>query len=334
MATISLTELHPLVVQALQRAGANDLAARTTADALIYADAQGTASHGVSRVPQYVGHLGVQRVKGDAVPRVAKAQGAVAIVDAADGLAFPACVLAIEQAIALARTQGIAFVAVTNSYHFGAAIFHLEAVAHAGMMGLAFSNSPAAMAAWGGKKPLFGTNPIAAIFPRMNADPLAIDLALSEVARGKLMVANKEGQAIPLGWALDAEGQATTDPAKGMKGSMAPAGGVKGAMLALTIELLVTALTGAQQGFEVDSFFDVQGNAPRIGQAFLVIDPAAMGGRAVFDERVETLVAMMLADGGVRLPGARRYALQRKAEVEGVNVPDALLAQIRELAKG
>ncbi len=332
MATLSLQALHALVTRALQRAGVNDYAAQSTADALIYAEAQGTASHGVSRVPQYVGHLNVQRVKGDAVPKVVKAHGAVAIVDAADGLAFPACVIAIEHAIATARSQGIAFVAVTNSYHFGAAIYHLESVARAGMMGLAFSNSPAAIAAWGGKKPLFGTNPIAAIFPRVDADPLAIDLALSEVARGKLMVANKEGKSIPLGWALDAEGQATTDPAKGMRGSMAPAGGVKGAMLALTIELLVTALTGARQGFEADSFFDVQGNAPRIGQAFLLIDPAAMGGRAVFDERVETLVTIMLADGGVRLPGARRYALQRQAEKNGVSVPDALLAQISGLA--
>jgi (2R)-3-sulfolactate dehydrogenase (NADP+) len=155
---------------------------------------------------------------------------------------------------------------------------------------------------------------------------------MSEVARGKLMVAAKEGKEIPLGWAFDEEGAPTRDPAKGLKGSMAPMGGVKGAMLALTIELLVTALTGARFGFEADSFFDVHGNKPRIGQAFLVIDPTAMGGRDVFDERVETLIAAMLADGGVRLPGARRYANTRKAQTDGLAIPDALLAQIRELA--
>jgi (2R)-3-sulfolactate dehydrogenase (NADP+) len=199
------------------------------------------------------------------------------------------------------------------------------------MVGLAFSNSPAAMNAWGGKRALFGTNPVAAIFPRTGADPLAIDLALSEVARGKLMVAAKEGKSIPLGWALDAAGNPTTDPAAGLKGSMAPAGGVKGAMLALTIELLVTALTGAHFGFEADSFFDVKGNKPKLGQLFLVINPNAMGGADVFAERVETLITAMLEDGEVRLPGARRYALAAKAARDGLNVSDATLAQIRAL---
>ncbi len=332
MPLISISDLHDLATRALINAGATESNARATADGLLYAEAQGTASHGVSRVPQYCGHLRVGRIEGKAVPDVAQTFGATAIVDAHDGLAFPACTLAISHAIATAKTNGLAFVAVKNSYHFGAAIYYLEAVAKAGMAGLALSNSPAAMAAWGGKRPLFGTNPVAAIFPRANADPLAIDLAMSEVARGKLMVAAKEGKSIPLGWAFDEEGQPTTDPAKGLKGSMSPSGGVKGAMLALTIELLVTAMTGARFGFEANSFFEVKGNQPKIGHAFLVINPDAMGGRDVFNERIETLIAAMLAEGGVRLPGARRYDLQRKASANGINVPDALLAQIRELA--
>jgi (2R)-3-sulfolactate dehydrogenase (NADP+) len=316
--------------------GASDANATSTARALVYAEEQGTASHGVSRVPQYAGHMKAGRVDGAAVPSIAKAHGATAIIDAKDGLAFPACELAIQTAKDAATKHGVAFVAVNNSYHFGAAIYHLEAIANAGMVGLAFSNSPAAMAAAGGKRPLFGTNPLAAIFPRVGSDPLAIDLALSEVARGKLMVAAKEGKPIPLGWALDAEGSPTTDPAQGLKGSMAPlgaaTGSAKGAMLALTIELLVTAFTGAHFGFEADSFFDVEGNKPKIGQAFLVIDPNAMNGAAAFAERIETLIAAMQSDASVRLPGARRYALQRTAQRDGVNVAEALLAQLRALA--
>ncbi|MBC7710784.1 MAG: Ldh family oxidoreductase [Rhizobacter sp.] len=332
MAIINSQDLHAMVGRALSKAGASAAAAQSTATALIYADQQGTASHGVSRVPQYVGHLKAGRIDGAAIPTVAKTHGAVSIIDAADGLAFPACELAIQTAISAASTHGIGAASVTNSYHFGAAIYHLEAVAQAGMMGLAFSNSPAAIAPWGGSRPLFGTNPIAAIFPREGTDPLAIDLALSEVARGKLMVAAKDGKDIPLGWAIDAEGQPTTDPAKGLKGSMAPAGGVKGAMLALTVELLVTALSGARFGFEADSFFDVEGNKPRIGQLFLVINPGALGGANVFAERVETLVHAMLEDGGVRLPGARRYANASKALRDGITIPDALLTQLQALA--
>ncbi len=332
MATLPISELHALATHALIRAGASEVNAHATADGLLYADSQGTASHGVSRVAQYCGHMKSGRIDGNATPAIAKSYGATAIVDARDGLAFGAGNFAIDHAIATAQKQGLAFVAVTNSYHFGAAIYYLEAVAKAGMMGLAFSNSPAAMAAWGGKRPLFGTNPVAAMFPRVGKEPLAIDLAMSEVARGKLMVAAKEGKTIPEGWAFDADGAPTTDPAKGLKGSMAPMGGVKGAMLALTIELLVTALTGARFGFEADSFFDVEGNKPRIGQAFLVIDPDAMGGRDIFNERIETLVAAMVEEGGVRLPGARRYGLQKKAQEVGITIPDALLAQLQTLA--
>lgn len=336
MAVISIAELNALAVAALIKAGASQSSAESTARALVYADAQGTASHGTSRVPQYAGHMKAGRIDGRAIPKVAIQNGATAVIDAADGLAFPACDLAIKTAIDTAQKLGVAFVAINNSYHFGAAIYHLEAVAKAGLVGLAFTNSPAAMAAAGGKRPLFGTNPIAAIFPRKSGDPLAIDLALSEVARGKLMVAAKDNKAIPLGWALDAEGQPTTDPAKGLKGSMAPlgaaTGSAKGAMLALVIELLVTAFTGARFGFEADSFFDVQGNQPRIGQAFLVINPAAMGGSANYLERVETLISAMLDDEGVRLPGARRYELQRTALNAGITIPDALLAQLSALA--
>ena len=260
MALISIADAESLAARALERAGASTAAAQATARALVYAEAQGTVSHGLSRVAQYAGHMGAGRVDGKATAVVRREQGATVIVDAADGLAFPACILAIDHAMTKARELGVAVAAVTNSYHFGAAIYHLEAIAAAGMVGLAFSNSPAAINAWGGKRPLFGTNPIAAMFPRRGGEPLAIDLALSEVARGKLMVAAKEGKAIPTGWALDEDGQPTTDPARGLKGSMAPAGGVKGAMLALTVELLVTAFTGAHFGFEADSFFEVPGN--------------------------------------------------------------------------
>ena len=336
MPLIAPTELQSLCARALIRAGASEQNAASTARGLVYADEQGTASHGVSRVPQYAGHMKAGRVDGKATPSIAKQHGACAIIDAHDGLAFPACDLAMLTVKEIASKQGVAFVAVKNSYHFGAAIYHLEAIAKAGMVGLAFSNSPAAMAAAGGKRPLFGTNPMAAIFPRAGKDPLAIDLALSEVARGKLMLAAKEGKQIPLGWALDSDGNPTTDPTQGLKGSMAPlgaaTGSAKGAMLALTIELLVTAFTGAHFGFEADSFFDVEGNKPKIGQAFLVIDPNAMGGAAVFAERVETLVAAMLQDGGVRLPGARRYDLQRKAQRDGITIPDALHSQLVQLA--
>jgi len=332
MPTVSIAELTALAARALEKAGASPQMAQAAAEALVAADARGLASHGVSRVPMYCDHLRAGRVDGNAVASVLREKKAVCLVDAACGMAYEACAVAVREAIRRARDFGVAFAGVTNSHHFGAAALHLAPVAEAGMVGFAFGNSPSAIAPWGGRTPLFGTNPIAAIFPRAADPPLVIDLSLSTVARGRLLVAAQQGKSIPEGWALDREGRPTTDPAAGLEGSMTPVGGVKGAMLALMVELACTALTGAAMGFEADSFFVAEGNRPRIGQAFLVIDPDALAGRRVYLERVETLVARMLADEGVRLPGTRREALAENAQVSGIAVPDALYERIRTLA--
>ena len=166
MARFTLPELTTLAERALERAGAQAAMATATARALVAADAQGLASHGVSRVPQYATHLANGRADGSARPSIVRERGGAALVDARCGLAFPACALAVDEAIRRAREFGVAFVAVTNSHHFGVAAHHLEPVAAAGMFGMAFGNSPSAMPAAGGRRPLFGTNPIAAAFPR------------------------------------------------------------------------------------------------------------------------------------------------------------------------
>jgi len=329
---LKLDDLDALVTRALARAGASAAMADATARALVYAEARGLASHGVSRVGQYATHLRNGRADGAAVPTIAAERGGAVLVDARCGLAFPACALAVQEAIRRTREFGVAFAGVANSHHFGVAAYHLEPVGAAGFVGLAFGNSPAAMAAAGGSRPLLGTNPIAAMFPRTQKPPLLIDLSLSEVARGKLMVAAREGRPIPPGWALDREGKPTTDPRAGLEGSMLAMGGTKGATLALVVELLVTALTGAALGFEATSFFVDEGNRPRLGQAFLVIDPSALAGRSVYDERVEALIAAMTAEPTVRLPGDRRRALAALVEKDGVEIAPALHRQLLELA--
>jgi (2R)-3-sulfolactate dehydrogenase (NADP+) len=332
MTTLSLQEARDAVTAALRAAGANEAMATATARALVLAEAQGLGSHGLGRVAQYATHLRNGRVNGGAMPTLRREKGAAVLIDAHEGLAFAACEMAVAEAAARARDFGIAIAGVTDSHHCGVVVDHLRAVADAGMVGLGFANSPAAMPAAGGRHPIFGTNPVAAVFPRRGALPLMIDLSLSEAARGKVMVAAKQGKPIPPGWAVDRDGQPTTDAQAALEGSMLPIGAAsspKGAMLALVVELLVTALIGAQFGFEASSFFEDAGNRPRIGQAFIVIDPGALAGSAGYLDRVEVLVAEMLRDDGVRLPGARREDLRRRAETQGIEVPDALLAQWR-----
>jgi len=332
MSTVSPGELERLMAAALGRCGATESMARATARALAAAEMEGIASHGASRIPQYCGHVRNGRANGAAVPSIARDSKAACLVDAKGGLAFEACGLAVREAIRRGREFGVSFVSVTNSNHFGVAAYHLEPIAEAGLVGLAFGNSPAAMPAWGGGRALFGTNPIAAVFPRRSAPPLVVDVSLSAVARGKIVLAAREGKPIPEGCAVDKDGRPTTDAKAALEGSVLPAGGVKGAMLALIVELLACALSGAAYGFESDSFFTEEGRPTRIGQAFVAIDPAALAGRDVFLERVETLVDAMLEDPGVRLPGARRYEQREKARKAGVAIPAELLARIRALA--
>ena len=330
---LPMAEVEALVAGQLQRAGAGAAMATSTARALVLAEAQGLGSHGLSRVTQYATHLRNGRADGAALPQVLRRRDGALVVDAHGGLAFPACELAVREAVAAAQRHGIAIAGVVRSHHCGVLVDHLRPAAAAGLVGLGFANSPAAMPAAGGRHAIFGTNPVAAIFPRGGGDPLMIDLSLSEVARGKLMVAAKEGRPIPEGWALDAAGRPTTDPRAGLAGSMLPVGAAtspKGAMLALVVELLVTALIGAHFGYEASSFFVDEGNRPGIGQAFIVIDPGALAGQASYLERVEALVAEMQVDEGVRMPGERRDKLLRRARNEGLEVADALLAGWRQ----
>jgi (2R)-3-sulfolactate dehydrogenase (NADP+) len=329
MPRLSLADAEALSRDALIAAGANPRMAALTAAALVAAEAEGQSGHGLSRVAQYASFLRHGRADGTAEPVIANQRGGAVLVDAREGLTYPAVALAIEEVARRAAEHGVAFAGITNSHHSGAMGLPVAALAKRGLVALAFTNSPAAMPVPGGKRALMGTNPVAAAFPRRDADPLVIDMALSEVARGKILFAAKEGRPIPEGWALDAQGNPTTDAKAAMGGIMLAMGGTKGALLALVVELLCCALTGAAFGFEADSFFQDQGNRPRLGQAILAVDPGAMAGRDAFLDRLEVFITAMCADPQVRLPGSRRAALAARAAAEGLEVTDALLAALQ-----
>ena len=306
--------------------------ANATARALVAAESAGQGGHGLSRVAMYADHLHSGRANGRAAPRIANEKPAACLIDAQGGLAYPAMDLAVREVARRAQENGVAFCGVTNSHHCGAMDYHLTPLAEAGLVALGFTNSPAAINAWSGKRPLFGTNPIAAAFPRKAQSPLVIDLSLTEVARGKIMLAAKEGKPIPPGWAFDAAGNPTTNAKAALTGGMAAIGGAKGVMLALLVELLCVALTGAHFGFENDSFFE-PGQPAAIGHAIIAIDPGALGGADRYYERIETLLTAILLDDGVRLPGERRRRLVADAQAGGIEVADAVLRQLQELAE-
>jgi (2R)-3-sulfolactate dehydrogenase (NADP+) len=331
MSKVALDELTDLAARALKRAGASKAMATATAQALVAAEAEGLPGHGLSRVALYAQHLREGRADGKAKPKIIRKTGACCLIDAGGGLAFPAAALAVKDVIKRAQRYGIAFAGVTNSHHFGAAAYHLAPIAAAGMAGIALTNSPAAINAWGGKKAFFGTNPIAAIFPRKNAAPIVIDLSLTEVTRGKIMLMAKEGKPIPLGWAVDRDGNPTTSAQAALTGSLTAIGGVKGTALALMVEALCVALTGAALSHENDSYFE-PGNKPRIGHALIAIDPRALAGAEVYYARIEDMIGAMLADEGVRLPGARRQQATAHAQTEGLAIAESLHQELQKLA--
>ncbi|WP_312934603.1 Ldh family oxidoreductase [Stutzerimonas nitrititolerans] len=324
--TIEVDQAVSLAFEALRSVGMPEKEARITADALVMAERDELSSHGLSRLPFYLEQAKTGKVNAQACAQV-DVRGAVVRVDARFGLAFAAVAAGLEQAIPLAKQHGIVALGIGHSHHFGVAGYHVEQAAREGLLALAFSNAPSAMAPWGGNRPLFGTNPIAFASPRNDEDPMVIDLSLSKVARGKVMIAKKAGQPIPDGWAIDTEGRPTTDPDAALAGSMIPAGDAKGAALAMMIELLTAGLTGSHFGFQASSFFDAQGEAPNVAHLMILIDAEFFGPGYV--RHAEQLFQAMLAQDGVRLPGQRRYAARARHRSE-ITVPAALINELKD----
>jgi len=306
--------------------------AASVAQALVAAEADGQKGHGLSRLPSYAAQAASGKVDGRANPQVIAHTDAALRVDAADGFAFPALDLARHELSRMAPASGIAAAAIFRSHHFGQAGYHVEQLAERGLIGLVFGNSPKAIAPWGGNRGVFGTNPIAFAAPRTTEPPLVIDLSLSKVARGKVMVAAESGETIPEGWALDAAGRPTTDPKAALDGTMLPMGDAKGAALVLMVEVLAAALTGARLGFEASSFFTAEGAPPGVGQLIFALDPEFFSGGA-FGGRLETLLAAVVAQDGVRLPGTRRLTARNNAAVSGIDVPAQLYAKLLDLGE-
>ncbi len=323
--------LTDLVTRAFAASGVARGNAESVARALVAAEIDGQAGHGLSRVASYAGQARTGKVAGDAVPEVTRAAPGWLAVDAGHGFAYPALAAAREALVPVVREQGMAGAAIRRSHHCGQLGAQVEALAEAGLVALMVANTPKAMAAWGGRAALFGTNPIAFAAPREGEAPLVIDLSLSKVARGKVMAAKKANAPIPEGIALDAEGQPTTDPDAALAGTMVPAGEAKGAALALMVEVLAATLTGATASREASSFFEAEGASPGVGQLLLGFDPGRTPPPG-FGAGIEALVAAMEADPDVRLPGSRRPGLRARAATEGLAVPAHIHDEIRRLA--
>ncbi|QHQ34971.1 Ldh family oxidoreductase [Algicella marina] len=329
---LSLAEAGRLARAALEASDVSADNAASTARALILAEIDGQGGHGLSRIPSYTAQSRAGKVKGHAVPEITSVRPGAFRVDAAHGFAFPAFDLALPELVARTRILGVASAAVHRSHHFGVAGHHCERLAEEGLVAFVYGNAPKAMAPWGAKTPVLGTNPIAFAAP-MHEAPLVIDMATTTVARGKILAAREIGEPIPEGWAFAPDGTPTTDAALALQGTVAPMGGAKGAALALMVEVMSACLAGAALGTEASSLFDTEGEPPNLGQVILSLDPEALSGGA-FEDRIAKLAAIYDDLDGARLPGSRRLAARERAAADGLQVKTALLDQIRKIGEG
>jgi (2R)-3-sulfolactate dehydrogenase (NADP+) len=328
--TLSLAEAERLACRALVMNRTSEDNARVTAAALVAAEADGQTGHGLVRVPAYAAQAKTGKVDGFAVPTVI-GKGAALRVDAQTGFAYPAIDAAIARLVPLARETGIASAGIFASHHCGQAGHHVERLAQQGLIGFICSNTPSAMAFHGGVRPYPGTDPLAFAAPLPGRAPLVIDMALSVVARSKIMAAKEKGASIPSGWAVDKDGKPTTDPDEALAGALLPMGGAKGSALALMVEIFCGALAGSHFAWEASSFFDAEGAPPKVGQFLIALDPMHFAGET-FLPRLGDLIRAVAADGA-RLPGDKRLAARAQAAREGVNLADQLHARICALAE-
>ncbi|SLN53385.1 (2R)-3-sulfolactate dehydrogenase (NADP(+)) [Pseudoruegeria aquimaris] len=328
---LSLDEIEELSFRALVAAGTSEANARPLARATAATEADGIASHGLAYIPIYCEHVQCGKVDGTASPLLSRPKPGVIAVDAATGFAHPAIDLGFASLVPAARAQGVAVLAIRNSYNCGVLGYHTRRLAEAGLLGLGFTNAPASIAPSGGATPVVGTNPFSIAAPGPGGEAaILIDQSASTIAKSEVMKHAREGRPIPEGWALAPDGSPTTDPEVGLKGSMAPSGGYKGVGVALMVEIMAAALTGASLGINASPFSGTLGGPPRTGQCFIAIDPASTAAGA-FDAAIAELAGAVHAQGGARLPGDGRRAKRAAAGRAGVAVSEATLARIEAL---
>ncbi|WP_339548110.1 Ldh family oxidoreductase [Pseudomonas sp. RA_35y_Pfl2_P32] len=330
--TLALADLTELLQRIFEQHGTSPDVAQVLAHNCASAQRDGSHSHGVFRIPGYLSSLASGWVDGRAVPVVEDVASGFVRVDAANGFAQPALAAARGVLVEKARSAGIAVLAIRNSHHFAALWPDVEPFAEEGLVALSVVNSMTCVVPHGAQRPLFGTNPIAFAAPRAGGAPIVFDLATSAIAHGDVQIAARQGQLLPEGMGVDSLGQPTRDPKAILNGgALLPFGGHKGSALSMMVELLAAALTGGNFSFEFDWSNHPGAQTPWTGQLLIVIDPSKTAGNH-FASRSEALVQQMRGVGLQRMPGDRRYQERAKSLAEGITLPAAELARLRELA--
>ena len=337
---LTLGEIHALAMEIFTAHGLSDDHATAITDTITAAERDECKSHGLFRVPGYMASVKSGKVTPDSMPTVQDLAPGVVQVNAHNGFAPLALKMGRRPLAEKARAQGIAALALVNGYHFAALWPETEALAEQGLVAFAFTSFKPCVAPAGGIRPLYGTNPIAFAWPRaVGRPPLVFDQATAASARGEIMIHERDGKPIPEGWAIDPDGNPTTDPTEGLAGAQLSFGGYKGAAIGLMIELLAGALIGDVFSYEAGANDNGDGGPVKGGEFMMAIDPSrCTGGGANGHEtqlaHAEGLFEKILEQDGARLPSDRRYAARKRTPTDGVTIPQSLYHTLLRLKAG
>ncbi len=311
--------------------------AEKTADVIVCAELRGISSHGIARLPAYVKRISMGLINARPEIKYFSKYDTVVVMDGDNGLGQVIASRAMEKAIDIAGQAGVGLVGVRKSNHFGVAAYYaMQALPH-DMIGIVLTNSSPAMAPFGGKKPLLGTNPMALAIPGQGDKSVVVDMASSITARGKIRLCADQGVELPGGWALDEGGNPTTDPAKALLGSILPMGGAKGYALAVLIDLMAGMLTGGGYGNAVKQLSDYNGPV-NAGHLLMAIKIEAFMEAETFKQRVSDYITglheapRVSSAQNIFAPGEIEQNLTRARLKKGIPLTRAQIDLLKKMA--
>ncbi len=304
--SLDLNEIYKLAYDAMKSNGCDEANAKALAQIIYSAERDGSHSHGLFRVPGYVKALRSGKVNGKAKPIVESLTSSVIRVKGGNCFAPLAQKIGLKKLVAVTSELGIGLLSLTEIHHFAALWPEVEYLAENKLVGIACTAYMPSVAPAGGKKPFFGTNPIAFSYPIPGEDPIVYDMATAAMAQGEVQLAARDGKRVPAGTGLDINGELTDDPKKILKGVLLPFGGYKGSAIALMVELLAAGVTGEQFSYEAKENDNGDGGPPQGGQLIIAISPKLIAGKN-WVKHSKDFVARLSAIDGVRVPGKRRH---------------------------
>jgi (2R)-3-sulfolactate dehydrogenase (NADP+) len=325
---LSLEEAENLCFRAARSIGASAEAARSIARAAVAAEADGQPTVGISHFMDYLAGFREGRIAVDARPVISRPLPAVIHSDAGGGVAHLGFDLAYEDLTAVATQFGVAIFAQRNAYTCGSLGYFASRLADRGLVALAATNGPALMAGGGSLRPVYCTNPLAFAAPGADGPALLIDQASSASAFVSIREAAKRGEPIPAGWAIDDQGQPTTNPARALTGALLAFGGARGANIALMVEVLAAGLTGANWSLDAPAFTHGS-ETPGSGLLVLAINPNAL--QPDFGCRLEGHLRRLSDDYGVHIPGRAKREKRKRASESGLMIPLRLVQQLKAM---